>query len=662
MGGAITRVGFGIWLGCFTAAAAQLPPDVMVDKYLLQARMLSEEKDHAGALEAMDQIVSLQKKHDLTLPEEFSFQYAQTALASGAVQAAIESANRYLTAAGREGKYYREALELLVKAERRLQEPAVDRVGSTPVKPDLEPQPQAVSPSSLQAQKTTKAQPEPDCGQWNTRKYFQKATVESVTACLAAGADPMARDDDEETPLHKAAKSNGNPAVIETLLKAGANPNARDQYKNTPLHRAAMFNENLAVIKALIKAGANLKARDQYFKNTPLHWAAMFNENPAVIEVLLAAGANPMVRNDNKRTPLHWARFNKNPAVIKALIKASPDARADLKWTPLHVAVMSNENPAVIETLLKAGANPNARDKDKETPLHWAAARNENPAVIETLLKAGADPMARAKNKRTPLHWAARSNENPAVIETLLKAGANPKARDKDKETPLHEAAWFNGNPAVIETLLAAGADPNAQDTFKRTPLSLANEYNPSVRQALLAAGAGRVESQMAAAKAQRKAPSGGGGGWAALVAGVAGGAMAAASGLDAATATELGATIAGSVLADEAVGSSGTGAASGGTSGNTGATAGGGPCQVPGYPNPPGGVANLGFSWCPASVGLQVRSFALQAAGAECAMATGSSSTPEQIEARRREIRAACDRLASLGQGNCQCPPGLGQ
>ena len=89
---------------------------------------------------------------------------------------------------------------------------------------------------------------------------------------------------------------------------------------------------------------------------------------------------------------------------------------------------------------------------------------------------------------------------------------------------------------------------------------------------------------------------------------------------------------------------------------------AGGGGCQVPGYPNPPGGVSNLGFSWCPASVGLQVRSFALQAAGAECAIATGSSSTPEQIEVRRREIRAACDRLAALGQGNCQCPPGLGQ
>ena len=98
---------------------------------------------------------------------------------------------------------------------------------------------------------------------------------------------------------------------------------------------------------------------------------------------------------------------------------------------------------------------------------------------------------------------------------------------------------------------------------------------------------------------------------------------------------------------------------------GNRRGTAGGGPCQVPGYPNPPGGVANLGFSWCPASVTLQVRSFALQAAGAQCAIATGSSSTPEQIKARHQEINAACDRLEALasrlgGGASCRCPPGL--
>jgi len=113
-------------------------PDGLVDKYLLQATMLSEEKDHKGALEAMDRIVALQEEHNLTLPEDFPYRYAQTALAAGSVQAAIDAANRYLSATGRKGKYYTEALELLVKAERKLQEPAPDPVAPKPGKPDLE--------------------------------------------------------------------------------------------------------------------------------------------------------------------------------------------------------------------------------------------------------------------------------------------------------------------------------------------------------------------------------------------------------------------------------------------------------------------------------------------------------------------------------------------
>ena len=86
------------------------------------------------------------------------------------------------------------------------------------------------------------------------------------------------------------------------------------------------------------------------------------------------------------------------------------------------------------------------------------------------------------------------------------------------------------------------------------------------------------------------------------------------------------------------------------------GGAAGGGQCEIPGYPNP-GNVANLGLGWCPATVDFQARAFALQAAGAQCALATGSSSSPGQIQARKQEIRAACDRLAALGVSNCQCP-----
>ena len=95
--------------------------------------------------------------------------------------------------------------------------------------------------------------------------------------------------------------------------------------------------------------------------------------------------------------------------------------------------------------------------------------------------------------------------------------------------------------------------------------------------------------------------------------------------------------------------------AAAVGSAGNVGAGT-SGPCEIPGYPRP-ANVQNLGLSWCPSTVDFQARVFALQAAGAQCAIAIGSSSTPEQIQARRQEIQAGCTRLEALGVPNCRCP-----
>ena len=117
MRGVIGRLWVTVWLGCITAAAAQLPPEIQVDRYLLRADRLMEAKDPKGALEVMGKIVVLQKEHGLTLPEEFHFKYARVALSAGSVGEAMDAVNTYLLEAGREGKFYREALELLEDVE-----------------------------------------------------------------------------------------------------------------------------------------------------------------------------------------------------------------------------------------------------------------------------------------------------------------------------------------------------------------------------------------------------------------------------------------------------------------------------------------------------------------------------------------------------------------
>ena len=98
-------------------AAAQLPPEIMMDRHLLQAEQLMAEENHQAALDEMNQVVALQGEHGLALPDAFDFRYAQAAFSAGLIPDALESVNQYLAAAGRDGEFYRTALELLIEVE-----------------------------------------------------------------------------------------------------------------------------------------------------------------------------------------------------------------------------------------------------------------------------------------------------------------------------------------------------------------------------------------------------------------------------------------------------------------------------------------------------------------------------------------------------------------
>ena len=107
-------------LGFFTVASAQLPLEIRVDRYLVLTEKYMGEKDYESAFNVMKKIIALQKEHSLTLPHEFHFKYASVALSAGHVWIALESVKKYLSATGKEGQFYKEALALLNKAEQML--------------------------------------------------------------------------------------------------------------------------------------------------------------------------------------------------------------------------------------------------------------------------------------------------------------------------------------------------------------------------------------------------------------------------------------------------------------------------------------------------------------------------------------------------------------
>ena len=167
---------FGVAFGAPPLSAQELPPDVQVDRLMVQADRQIGNGQYAAALRTLDRILELQEQHDLELPEPFWMTRAEVAVGAEDYLEAMASVTQYLELAGREGEQYEAALELLDEAI---------AAGCTPER--------------------------------------MTATLESVQACLAAGADPNGVGEDGRTTLDWAAER-ADPGITAALIAAGADP------------------------------------------------------------------------------------------------------------------------------------------------------------------------------------------------------------------------------------------------------------------------------------------------------------------------------------------------------------------------------------------------------------------------------------------------------
>ncbi|EDQ84630.1 uncharacterized protein MONBRDRAFT_12635 [Monosiga brevicollis MX1] len=214
----------------------------------------------------------------------------------------------------------------------------------------------------------------------------QSPSVVSSLSQLAAETEPATG----ATLLHVAAAF-ACPNATEVLLEAGANAMATDNEQATPLHYAA------AAAAALLEEGSRGSANDP---DTSPHQAvgnfAGEHEAPelATVRLLVNAGASPFVRQGAGLTPLFVACQGNAAATALAMLDTHKagggcdvNVGPDSDMMPLHCAV-AHDMAAVAARLVQCGGSLERRRRaDGASPFLYACMRASH-STLDAMLSA----------------------------------------------------------------------------------------------------------------------------------------------------------------------------------------------------------------------------------------------------------------------------------
>lgn len=293
---------------------------------------------------------------------------------------------------------------------------------------------------------------------------LKRRQLKQAKALLEAGADPEeSSDQSSDFPL-KVAAERGFVEILPLLVAAGAEVDRPGYNGTTPL-AAACLRGHLQNVKTLLHVGAELERGDD-FGYTPLFWAVV-GGHLELVRYLVAQGASFLRAGQRGDTPLYRAVSScshpQSPEILAFFLEqgADPNHRGPHGTSLLMAAALDGRLESV-DVLLKAGADMRACTDRGEQIMHLLCrSSKEHPAVVERLLRAGAE-LNRPDAEGCGILQRAAQRGLLATVQLLLQAGLSPEHSPASKFPPALLMAIRANHPAVAEALLQAGAEPEA--------------------------------------------------------------------------------------------------------------------------------------------------------------------------------------------------------
>ena len=330
--------------------------------------------------------------------------------------------------------------------------------------------------------------------------------ITRLTALLDKQPDKLhARESRYEWSLLHAAAQNGHLAVVDELLKRGLDVNTREKGDNTyPMHWAAAGG-HLDVVRRLADARGDVVGHGDDHQAEVIGWATC---GPGCDDAAHRAVADFLVSRGARHHMFSAIALNLADEV-RRIVAGDPSAlnrrqsRNENHRTPLHFALLMNRQE-MIALLLELGADPLAVDGSGQPVAFYASTPDADRWVMEKIrAMVSAEFVSAARGHRPPrggpmdlvallalgdrdtaahllrenpalidsgggtLHLMAQRND-VAAVKWLLAHGAliNGRWSSQGAEvTPLHLAA-ARGHAEMVRLLLDAGADPSIRDSM----------------------------------------------------------------------------------------------------------------------------------------------------------------------------------------------------